>query len=67
MAGRALLCELKERLMLPEEVFDTLKSRYMGEEIPQLPDYISEQAVLDAGFRSADEYSLFSLMRWGLG
>ena len=59
--------QLKERLRLPEKVFEVFKSRYMGEEIPQLPDYKSEQAILEVGFKSADEYSLFSRMRWGLG
>lgn len=58
---------LKERLSLPEEVYEALKTRYLGKEIPQLPDYMSQQGVAEAGFRSADEYSLFSRMRWGLG
>ena len=56
--------QLKKMLKLPEEFFEELKSKYMGEEIPELPDYMSEQAVLKAGFRSVDEYSLFSYMRW---
>lgn len=50
---------LKERLLIPEEVYEALKIRYLGKEILQLPDYLCQQGVAEAGFRSADEYSLF--------
>ena len=56
--------QLKKMLALPEEVSEALKCKYMGKELPELPDYLNEQDVLKAGFRSADEYSLFSYMQW---
>ena len=56
--------ESRRKLGMDTDRFEDLEAQFLGQKIPVVPSYIDQDAVLEGGHRSVDQYVLMTHMQW---